>query len=114
MDDFAVAAESLSLLEEMGYRTHVVYDGAATLQAFDEFEPDVAQIDIGLQVMDGYEVARSVRGTPCRERLPLIAITGYGWANDHVRVMEAGFDERLGKPLRAGNLGPLIEKLVAA
>lgn len=114
VDDFAVAAETLSLLlQEMGYRTHVVYDGAAALQAFDEFEPDVALIDIGLPVMDGYEVARSVRGTPGRERLPLIAITGYGQANDHLRVMEAGFDEHLVKPLRAGKLGPLIEKLVA-
>jgi signal transduction histidine kinase/PAS domain-containing protein len=115
VDDFAVAAESLSLLlQEMGYRTHVVHDGAAALQAFDEFEPDIALIDIGLPVMDGYEVARSVRSTPGREHLPLIAITGYGQANDHVRVMEAGFDEHLVKPLRAGKIGPLIEKLVSA
>jgi CheY-like chemotaxis protein len=115
VDDFAVAAESLSLLlQEMGYRTHVAYDGAAALQAFDEFEPDIALIDIGLPVMDGYEVARSVRSTPGREHLPLIAITGYGQANDHVRVMEAGFDEHLVKPLRAGKIGPLIEKLVSA
>jgi signal transduction histidine kinase/CheY-like chemotaxis protein/PAS domain-containing protein len=113
VDDFAVAAESLALLlQEMGYRTRVVYDGAAALQAFAEFEPDIALIDIGLPVMDGYEVARSVRGTPGREHLPLIAITGYGQANDHVRVMEAGFDEHLVKPLQAGKLGPLIEKLV--
>lgn len=115
VDDFAVAAESLALLlQEMGYSTHVAYDGAAALQAFADFRPDIALIDIGLPVMDGYEVARSVRSTPGREHLPLIAITGYGQINDHVRVMEAGFDEHLVKPLRAGKIGPLIEKLVTA
>lgn len=114
VDDYALAAESLSmLLKEMGYHTHVVNDGAAALKAIDEFEPDVALVDIGLPVMDGYEVARTVRSTPERRTLPLVAITGYGQASDHARVMDAGFDEHLVKPLNAGKIGELIEKLTA-
>lgn len=115
VDDYVLAAESLALLlQEMGYRTHVANDGAAALKAIDEFEPDVALVDIGLPVIDGYEVARTVRNRPERRALPLVAITGYGQASDHARVMDAGFDEHLVKPLNAGKIGELIEKLVAA
>jgi CheY-like chemotaxis protein/two-component sensor histidine kinase len=115
VDDYAPAAESLALLlQEMGYHTHVVHDGAAALQAMGQFEPQLALVDIGLPVIDGYEVAQTVRRTPGRENLPLIAITGYGQASDHVRVMEAGFDEHVVKPLDAAHVSELIEKMVTA
>jgi signal transduction histidine kinase/PAS domain-containing protein/ActR/RegA family two-component response regulator len=113
VDDHGLAAESLALLlNEMGYRTRVAGDGAAALQAIVEFEPDAALVDIGLPVMDGYEVVRRVRVTPGREHLPLIAITGYGQTRDRARAMEAGFNEHLVKPVDAGRIGELINALV--
>lgn len=115
VDDYAPAADSLALLlQEMGYRTHVVHDGGAALEAIKTFEPQVALIDIGLPVIDGYEVAQTVRRMPGRDKLPLIAVTGYGQASDHERVMEAGFDEHVVKPLDAARISELIEKMMTA
>ncbi|HJP98474.1 MAG TPA: PAS domain S-box protein [Rhodanobacteraceae bacterium] len=115
VDDYMLAAESLALLlGEMGYVTRVAYDGPSGLQAIDEFEPDIALVDIGLPVMDGHEVARTVRRTPGRERLPMVAITGFGQVSDHARARQAGFDEHLVKPLEAGKIGRLIDTLVEA
>ncbi len=115
VDDYVLAAESLALLlQEMGYRTHVVHDGAAALQAMKTFEPQVALVDIGLPVIDGYEVAQTVRRMPGRENMPLIAVTGYGQPGDHARVMAAGFDEHLVKPLDASRISELIEQMVTA
>ncbi len=115
VDDYALAADSLAmLLQEMGYRTCVARDGAEALQSVKSFRPHVALVDIGLPVIDGYEVAQSVRDLPDYQHLPLVAVTGYGQASDRARVMEAGFNEHLVKPLDAAKIGELIERLVAA
>ena len=115
VDDYAPAAESLALLlHEMGYRTLVAQDGAAGLAALATFRPQIALVDIGLPVIDGYEVAQTVRRTPGFEDLPLVAITGYGQASDRDRVMAAGFNEHLVKPLDAAHISELIEHLSAA
>jgi PAS domain S-box-containing protein len=114
VDDYAVAAESMSLLlETMGYSTYLAYDGASALRALKEFSPQVALVDIGLPVMDGYEIARAIRAMPEFARLPLVAVTGYGQPSDQEKVRAAGFDEHLVKPLEAGKIGAAIEKLLA-
>jgi PAS domain S-box-containing protein len=113
VDDYVLAAESLgTLLQELGFETHVAHDGASALAAVAQFRPDVALIDIGLPVMDGYEVARRLRRTPGFEHLPLVALTGYGQESDRERVRQAGFDEHLVKPVDAERIGNLIERLV--
>lgn len=114
VDDYAPAAENLALLlQEMGYRTAVANDGPAALQTMQTFNPQVALVDIGLPVIDGYEVAQTVRRTAGFEHLPLVAITGYGQASDRARAMAAGFNEHLVKPLDAMHISELIERLVA-
>lgn len=114
VDDYAPAAENLALLlQEMGYRTAVANDGAAALATMQAFNPQVALVDIGLPVIDGYEVAQTVRRTAGFEQLPLVAITGYGQASDRARAIAAGFNEHLVKPLDAMHISELIERLVA-
>lgn len=114
VDDYAPAAENLALLlQEMGYRTAVANDGPAALQTMQTFNPQVALVDIGLPVIDGYEVAQTVRRTAGFEHLPLVAITGYGQASDRARAIAAGFNEHLVKPLDAMHISELIERLVA-
>lgn len=114
VDDYVLAAESLgALLQELGFETHITHDGASALAAVAQFRPSVALVDIGLPVMDGYEVARRLRRTPGSEHLPLVALTGYGQESDRERVMQAGFDEHLVKPVAAEQIEALIERLVA-
>ncbi|HET9835491.1 MAG TPA: ATP-binding protein, partial [Rhodanobacteraceae bacterium] len=115
VDDYVLAAESLgALLQELGFETRIAHDGASALTAVAEFRPAIALVDIGLPVMDGYEVARRLRRTPGSERMPLVALTGYGQESDRERVKQAGFDEHLVKPVDAERIGMLIERLVAA
>lgn len=114
VDDYALAGESLAmLLQEFGFETQVAHDGATALAAMEQFNPDIALIDIGLPVMDGYEVARAIRSMPQFEKLPLIAVTGYGQDSDRARVKEAGFDEHLVKPINAERIGQVVETMLA-
>ncbi|HET6912576.1 MAG TPA: ATP-binding protein [Rhodanobacteraceae bacterium] len=113
VDDYVLAAESLAtLLQELGFEAQIAHDGASALAAVAQFRPAVALVDIGLPVMDGYEVARRLRRTPGCEHLPLVALTGYGQQSDRERVKQAGFDEHLVKPVDAERIGTLIEGLV--
>jgi len=100
VEDSADAREALQLLLELdGHDVAVAADGSEALTRAVEVEPDVALIDIGLPVLDGYEVARRLRATPLGSKMRLIALTGYGQPEDRARVMEAGFDGHLVKPV---------------
>jgi len=100
IDDNEDAAEVLSeSLELLGHTTRVAYDGPAGLKIAAKFSPEVALVDIGLPVMDGFEVARALRESPQTAGVALVAITGYGQESDRVRTREAGFEEHLVKPI---------------
>ncbi|HWU91560.1 MAG TPA: response regulator, partial [Kofleriaceae bacterium] len=72
------------------------------------FRPDVAVLDIGLPVMDGYELARKLRERHGHDQLRLIAVTGYGQDADRARAREAGFDHHLIKPIALDALLALL------
>jgi PAS domain S-box-containing protein len=93
----------------MGHDVRVAHDGPQALTAIQEHAPDVAVLDIGLPVMDGYELARRIRdqlGNRCR----LVALTGYGQEHDRKRSEQAGFDAHLVKPVDPGRVLALIDE----
>ena len=99
VDDSADAARSLALLlAAQGHAVRTAHDGLAALEAARAFQPEVVLLDIGLPRMDGYEVARRLRGQAGFERTLLVALTGYGQEEDRRRTREAGFDAHLVKP----------------
>jgi signal transduction histidine kinase/DNA-binding response OmpR family regulator len=99
VDDNRDAAESLGLLLQVsGHDVRVCHDGASALQAAEDYGPDAVLLDIGLPGMDGYEIARRLRAVPATRGALLIALTGYGQAEDQRRAREAGFDHHLIKP----------------
>lgn len=103
VEDNADARESLSsLLALEGHEVLEAADGEAGLELALELRPDAAFIDIGLPVMDGYELARRLRARGAS--LWLVALTGYGQPTDRQRSLEAGFDDHLVKPLGADDL----------
>lgn len=87
-----------TLLRVFGHEPRVESDAISGLQALTDFAPDVALLDIGLPGIDGHELARRIRRQPGFERLPLVAISGWGREEDVRRAREAGFDHHLTKP----------------
>lgn len=87
-----------ALLEAMGHEVRSVYDGGSALGAVADYLPHVVILDIGLPVIDGYEVARCLRSTYTDRSLLLIALTGYGQPRDGLQAKEAGFDSFMVKP----------------
>jgi signal transduction histidine kinase/ActR/RegA family two-component response regulator len=114
VDDNRDSADSAAvLLKLLGAQVHLSYDGPAALAAIDSFRPDVVLMDIGLPGMDGYEVARRIRQRPELDHLTLIAITGWGQAEDRLRSQAAGFQHHLVKPADPSALQALLETLDA-
>ena len=103
VDDNRDAADTLAdMLQLMGHRVAVAYDGLEALRLAPALDPHLVVLDIGLPGIDGYEVARRLRRE--RPRTLLVALTGYGTARDREQSREAGFDEHLVKPLAAEQL----------
>jgi len=100
VDDNIDAAVSLSLLLEAAgdHLVSTYYDAASALEWAAFERPDVFILDIGLPDMNGYELARRLRGMPQFSSTLLIALTGYGQLADKVRAREAGFDLHIAKP----------------
>jgi signal transduction histidine kinase/FixJ family two-component response regulator len=112
VDDNADAAVLLAdALSASGHLTATAADGPTALEAAAEFAPDVALLDIGLPVIDGFELARQFRANPKLCRTRLIAVTGYGQEHDRRHSTAAGFDEHLTKPVDLGQLNGLVHSL---
>jgi hypothetical protein len=108
VDDNVDAAESLAMLLRIdGHDVRTAHDGDAALREVEAFRPDVVLLDLGLPGMDGCETARRVRAGSGGEQVLLVAVTGWGQAEDRQRTRAAGFDHHLVKPLDAESL-PLI------
>jgi two-component system, sensor histidine kinase len=99
------------VLRFSGHDVRTARDGASGLALAAEARPDVALIDIGLPDVDGYEVARRMRAAPGGRRIGLVAITGYGQAEDQRRAYEAGFDAHLTKPVAPERLKQVMAGL---
>jgi CheY-like chemotaxis protein len=99
VDDNQDAAKGLvMLLRTSGHDARLAHDGASAMQAASEYVPDVVLLDIGLPVVNGYEVAKWLRQEPALKNLVLVALTGYGQESDRQRTQDAGFDQHLTKP----------------
>lgn len=111
VDDNADGAEMLAAaLGNLGYLTATANDGPEALQIASQFLPHAALLDIGLPVMDGYELASRLRDQG--NDVPLVAITGYGQDGDRARTHQAGFQAHLTKPVNLELLTTLLGKLV--
>ncbi|HEY2410757.1 MAG TPA: PAS domain S-box protein [Pirellulaceae bacterium] len=100
VDDNRDAADSLGLfLKFMGAAVHVAYDGGSALESLPNFRPEIVLLDVGMPVLDGFEVARRMRQLPEGQNILLVAVTGWGQEDDRRRTADAGFDQHLVKPV---------------
>jgi signal transduction histidine kinase len=115
VDDNEDAAETLAqTLAALGHRVRVAFDGKTALDVAANFHPEVALLDIGLPVMDGYELASRLKSLPGGADVCLIAVTGYGRTPDRAAARQAGFAEHLVKPVDLVQLENLIANAPSA
>jgi signal transduction histidine kinase len=110
VDDNEDAAKLLAeVLVAHGHHIRTALDGPSALRIAEEFQPEVAVLDIGLPVMDGYELAERMRAVPRLSDLRMIAVTGYGQESDRERALGAGFAAHLAKPVAIDTLVRLVD-----
>jgi signal transduction histidine kinase/ActR/RegA family two-component response regulator len=109
VEDNLDAAEMLELaVSHLGHVTRLAHDGATAIAAATQFGPDVVFLDIGLPVINGYAVARTLRGMPEFNRVHIAAVTGWGQEEDRKKAREAGCDSHFTKPLAPAMLENLL------
>jgi CheY-like chemotaxis protein/two-component sensor histidine kinase len=104
-DAALLLAEALS---EKGHVTRTAFDPVSALELVPGFMPDVILLDIGLPVMDGYELADRIRRIPELHRARLFALTGYGQDSYRAQSVGLGFERHLAKPVEVEILDSLI------
>jgi signal transduction histidine kinase len=113
-DDNADALESLAeILKLHGHQVFSAPNGSVALEYAERNVPDIALLDIGMPILDGYEVARRIRAKSWGRQVKLLALTGWGQDADRQRSREAGFDLHLVKPLDVDKLNELLANLPA-
>ncbi|PTB21117.1 hypothetical protein C9I57_10450 [Trinickia symbiotica] len=111
VDDNVDGVEALALLiSECGHEVRAVYDPASALQVVHQFVPDIAIVDIGLPVMDGYQLIGRLRAVLGPHRCRFAALTGYGQEADRSRSREVGFDDHFVKPVDPTTLLRFIDE----
>jgi PAS domain S-box-containing protein len=108
-DDLRDSADSLAmLLDAMGHRVHVAYDGERALVMAEQYRPEVVLLDLGMPKMNGYETCRRIREAPWGRDMTLIAQTGWGAPEDRRRTRDAGFDHHVVKPIDPAAMDALL------
>jgi CheY-like chemotaxis protein len=103
-----------TVLVEAGHHVSVAGDGEAGLAALVAERYDVAFIDVGLPLINGYELARRVRTLLGAQTPRLVATTGFAAPRDREEALDAGFDIHLAKPVEiASLLGALVRAPIA-
>ena len=103
-------AESLRAL---GHEVTVAHAGPSALAQLDVVRPQIALLDLGLPVMDGFELAQRLHETPGLADMPLIAITGYAQESDRRRTAASGFEGHFAKPIDVHQLDALMRAIVS-
>jgi len=112
VDDNVDAAQILAMyIEALGHRADVLHspgEALARLQDGKRARPDLCVLDIGLPEFDGYELAARLRAIPGLHGLPLVALSGYGQAQDKEKALAAGFDRHVVKPIQGTDVMDLL------
>jgi DNA-binding response OmpR family regulator len=102
-----------ALLQTEGYDVRGLPSGTTLLEQFAAFRPHVVILDIGMPVLNGYDVACSLRATSKGSVILLIALTGYDTQNDRGLSKRSGFDHHLAKPVDPNTLTAIIRDYLA-
>ena len=115
VDDNADLVEMLALVVvELGHDVRKALDGQSAIAAAVAYRPDVVLLDLGLPLVSGIEVGRELRRRPETADARLIALTGWGQADDRARTRDAGFDAHLTKPASPETIERLLAEIASS
>ena len=111
VDDNRDAAWTAStLLALWGHDVEVAFDGPTAIEKALQQDTELLLLDLGMPEIDGYEVCRILRAQQWADSTAIVALTGWGQAEDRMRTFEAGFDAHLVKPINEAALLTLLAK----
>jgi PAS domain S-box-containing protein len=111
VDDNRDGADTLGLaLSMLGHQVMTLYDPLEALARAGEFAPDLALLDVGMPILNGFELARRIKDQPWGAQVMLVALTGWGQEEDRRRSAEAGFDEHVVKPIDLETIGSICRR----
>ncbi|MCX8043004.1 MAG: response regulator [Desulfobacterota bacterium] len=87
------------LLEKHGFFVVAARDGRSGIELAEKTTPDLILLDIQLPEMDGYTVARALKSSPNLAQVPIVAVTSYAMAGDRERILAAGCNGYIEKPI---------------
>ncbi|WP_296952873.1 PAS domain S-box protein [uncultured Massilia sp.] len=115
VDDNVDAAQILAMyIEAVGHRASVCHSPLKALDHAARHRPDLCVLDIGLPEIDGHELARRLRALPGMQHVPLVAVSGYGQAQDREKALAAGFDRHFVKPVKAADILAVLQDVAQA
>jgi two-component system, sensor histidine kinase len=109
-DNQDFVASFAMILRALGHEVGVAHDGIEALHCAGTFRPDIAFLDIGLPGLDGYALARRIRGLPGGANVVLVAVTGWGQEADQQNARDAGFDHHVVKPIAPEQIDAMLAK----
>jgi CheY-like chemotaxis protein len=114
-DDNRDSADLFAMfLEMMGNEVRTAYDGVAAVEETERFRPDAVLLDIGMPRLNGEDACRRIRATPWGRDAVLIAVTGWDHEDNRRRIVEAGFDAHLVKPVDPSRVAELLASRLRA
>jgi CheY-like chemotaxis protein len=112
VDDHVASGDLLvEILSMEGYAVRVAHSGRDAVLTAREFKPQIALLDVGLPDMDGFALAKLLRGDPGLEQIRLVALSGYAQSTEVERSREESFDHYLVKPVDVDQLLSVLQSL---
>ena len=102
------------LLDAFGYAVHTATDGELGIESARSNLPDLIICDIQMPKVDGYEVARELKADPVMSHIPLVAVTALAMVGDREKILAAGFDGYIPKPIDPERFVPAMEEFLDA
>ncbi len=100
-----------ALLEFEGHDVRTTFEAISAETVAAEFRPEIAFLDLGLPSVNGFELARRLRGQPGMNGMVLVAVTGWGKDEDRQRSRDAGFDLHMVKPVEPDQILDEVRKV---
>ncbi len=98
------------LLQVSGYSTLEATEGRQAVEIARAKRPDLILMDIQLPVMDGLEATKILKGDTVTKDIPIVALTAYAMAGDEEKIIEAGCEDYLTKPINTRGFLKKVEE----